>query len=522
MGRRELGMKKLKLSRFDLGYFPNKDFDDVPDGGCVDETKHVFHRRSALRPFPGMDQLNTSQAAHVSGQGLHYMDVNGAQDRVAVFGDKFFEDVGGVWTDRTGSVSITAGNRVQFIDHQQGANKFLIGFTGGSPFKWTGSGNAAALGGSPPSFTTGAKYHDTIFGAVGELDYFSDTGNAESWDTTNWVIRFEKDITCQVEHGAKLAVMMDDHIGSVQGYDYLDFVAEEKEIRTFGCVGKLASKNCNWGKNDLKVVATVARDGLWVFDESFGTNKVFGDDWFDEFNQTNLSKSSMAYWREEGLLFVALPFGGSSEPDYLVIVNTRTGAFWPGPDIHANFIRALASMKDSNGDEFIYFVDSNGYAFRFNMDTTSYHTGTATQTIDYKWKSKRYDLEDVHSFGQLVMLSDAVGDWGVNVSLKFGLGLGDGDTGTINFLNDEDVLGTTFILGATTLGGSDYVFKPLVGIAGFGRFLQVTLKPQGTEANDLLSSTFILGASQLGSSSSFRVRKMEIHLHDHRRGGDDK
>ena len=514
-------MTKLKLSRFDLGVFPNKDFEDVPEGGCMDGTKHVLWRRSALRPFPGMELVNSTQAAHVSGQGLHYMDVQGVQKRVAVFGDKFFEDVSGVWTDRTGSVSITVGNRVQFIDHQQGANRYLIGSTGGAPFKWTGTGNAASLGGSPPSFTVGAKYHDTIFGAVNELVYFSDTGDPETWDTTNWVIPYEKNVSCLAEHGPKLAVLMDDHIGSVQGYDYLDFFAEEKEIRTFGCVGKLAAKNCLWGGNDLKVIATIAKDGLWVFDEAFNPKKVFGDNFFDEFNQSNLSKSSLAYWRDEHLLFSAMPYGSSTEPDYLVITNTQTGAFWQGPDIHANYIRAMSSMRDANGNEFIYFIDSNGYAFKFDMDTASYHTGTESQTIDYKWKSKRYDLEDVHSLGELVMLADALGDWGVRVAIKFGLGIGDGDPGGISFLNSEDVLGSTFILGASTLGGSDYVFRPLVGVAGFGRHIQVTLTPEGTESSDLLGSTFILGVSTLGSSSSFRVRFMELHLHHHRGGGDD-
>ncbi len=520
MGRRQLGMKKLKLERFDKGFFPNKDFDDVPDGGSP-ECEHVFYRRSALRPFPGMDLVNSAQAGHVSGQGLHYMDVNGVQKRVAVFGDKFFEDSGGSWTDRTGAVVIGVGNLVQFLDHQQGANKYLIGFSGGTPFKWTGSGNAAVLGGSPPNFTTGAKYHDAVFGALNEVVTPSDTSDPETWLTSDQ-IPFEKDVSCLVEHGAKLAVLMDDHVGSIQGYDTLDYVAEEKEIRTFGCVGKLAAKNCQWGDNDLKVIATIARDGLWVFDEAFGGDKVFGEDWFDEFNQANLSKSSIAYWREEGLLIAAMPYGSSTEPDYLVIVNTRTGAVWPGPDIHDSKIRALGTMRDDDGNEFVYFVDSNGYAFKFNMDTTSYHTGTETQSIDYSWKSKRYDLEEIHSFGEVVMLADAIGDWGINVSIKFGLGIGDGDTGTISFNNDEDLLGSTLILGASTLGGSDYVFKPVIGVAGFGRFLQITLTPQGSESNDLLSSTFVLGSSRLGSANSFRVRRMEVHMHEHRRGGDDQ
>lgn len=501
-------MKKLQIKKFDRGFYPNQDFDDVPDGGSPD-CRHVFWRRSALRPFPGMDRVNSSQVAQLTGQGLHYMNVNGVQKRVAVFGTKFYEDVSGTWTDRTGAVVIGSGDLTQFIDHQQGANKYLIGFPGNGnpPFKWTGAGNAAVLAGSPPNGETGAKYHNLVYTAVNEIVYFSDTGDPETWDLTNWAVPFEKDVKCLLEHGPKLAVLMEDHIGSLQGYDYLDLVAEEREISTFGCVGKLAAKNCYFGNNDLKVIATIARDGVWIFDESFSGTKLLGNNYFDEFNQSYLSKSSMAYWRDENLLFLAIPYASSTQPNYLIIIDMKSGAFWPGPEIHGNYIRSLASMRDSNGDEFVYFQDANGYAYKFNMDTTYYHTGTATQGIDYRWKSRRLDLEDVHSLGELVMLADATGDWGVNVGLKFGLEKGDGTTGNINFWNDNDVLTYSFVLGASTLGGSDYIFKVLSGVGGFGRFLEVTLlRERPDEVVD----------------QNFRVRRLEIHLHDHRRGGDDQ
>lgn len=510
MGRRELDIKILTLEKLDAGYFPNMDFNDVPDGGSPD-CRHVFYRRSALRVFPGMDLLNSSAAATTYGSGLHYININGVQKRVAVFGTKFYEDVSGTWTDRTGAITISSGDLVQFLDHQQNANKYVIGVPGGgnAPFKWTGSGNAAVLGGSPPNFTTIAKYHNAIFGAVDENVYWSDTSDPETWDTAKWIKPFEKDVKCLVSHGPKLAVLMEDHIGSIQGYDYLDYEAEEKEITTFGCVGKHAAKNCFWGESDLKVIATVAKDGVWVFDEAFGTNKILGDNHFkDTFNQSYLYKSSMAYWRDENLLFIALPAGSSTEPNYLIIVNTKTGAWWPGPSIHADYIRALASMKDDSGNEFIYFVDSSGFAYKFNMDTKLYRSGSTQTVIDYFWKSKRIDLKAVHLFGELVMLADAVGDWSVNVGVNFGLEKSDGSPGSISMKNFGDVLTYTFVLGASTLGGSDYIFSELGGVSGFGRFLQIVI------------SRIDLGTTV--TDQSFRIKMMELHLHDMRRGGNDR
>ena len=199
----------------------------------------------------------------------------------------------------------------------------------------------------------------------------------------------------------------------------------------------------------------------------------------------------------------------------------KTGAFWPGPSIHGNFIRGLTSYRDIDGKESVQFQDNNGYLYRFNFGTISYHDGTTTETIEYRWVSNRIDLEDIYSFGQALMLADAVGNWGINMAVRFGLGLGDGTAGTISFLNDSDTLGQSFVLGASTLGGSAYVFKPLIGVGGFGRFLSVTLSRQGNEANDLLGSTFVLGTSTLGSADSFRVRKIELHMFRGRTGGND-
>ncbi len=520
MGRREYGVKKLTIKRFDGGFCPNLDFEDVPDNGSPD-CRHVFTRRSALRPFPGMELINSTKADHVSGQGVHYLNVEGIEKRITVFGDKIFTESGGTLTDVTGTAVVPVGNLVQFVDHQIGSNKYVIGASGGAPFK-LGSGAASALGGSPPNFETIAKYHGAVFGSVLETLYWSDPEDPETWDTTEGFTKFSKNIVSQIENGPKLAVLMPDHIGSIQGSDYLDYFEEKSEIGSVGCVGKLAATKCSFGDAEIKGFATLSKDGCWFIDESFSKRKLFGDNYSDEFSKLFLYKSSMAYWEEEKLLFVALPYAASSECDYLVIVNMKTGAFWPGPSIHGNFIRSLGSMIDASGKEFIYFQDANGYLFRFNMAADSYHDGSEAQQIDYKWKSKNFDLESIHSLGELNMLAETLGNWGIKIGVNFGLSTGDGDTGNITFNETSDLLGVSFVLGASTLGGSDYIFKPLESVGGFGRFVQIVLLPFTAADVDVLGTTFILGESQLGSSQSFRVKRMEVHLHDHRQGGSDK
>lgn len=503
MGRATLGIRRIELPKFDKGFFPNKDLDDVPEGGSSD-CKHSIWYRSALRKFPGMDRVNSSQAATLRGNGFFYLNVNGATKRSAVFGAGFYEDVSGTWTARTGAVTITDGanNLVQAINHQQGANKYAIYVNDTDPpWKWTGSGNASALGGSPPAnFGTIAKYHDIIFGAKNEIVYPSDIGDPETWPGDE--IPFDKDVKRLIDNGQKLAVLMEDHIGSIQGYSPLDFSAEESEIADVGCVGRLAATSAIWG-DDVKVFATFDKNGLWIVNQGFTAQKVFGENYIQEFNQTYLHKVTLAYWGVEHLLFVAAPYGDSDENDYLIIVDMRTGAFWPGPDIHGNSIRALGSARDDNGDEYIYYIDENGYAYKFNFETDNYHTGTATQAIDGRFKTKKFDLKDVHQLRQLNMLADADGNHSVTVAVNFGLTRNDGETGTISLLGDGDLLGSTFILGASTLGGSDYVFEYLSGIGGFGRFVSITF------SNDELSQPF-------------NIRKVELQMKRRRMGSVDK
>lgn len=523
MGRKQYGIRTLKIEKLDAGFFPNLDLEDVPEGGFP-EAKHVIHRRSGLIPFPGMDLVNATKAGFVQGQGVHYIDLNEGTRRICVFGQGIFSETGGTLTDITGGMTIGNGNLFQFTNYQLGSNQYAIGAQGGGnpPIVIETTGNAALLAGSPPNFETVSIYHEALFGSVGEALYWSDPGAVTTFTTSRDVTFFKRDIKCIFDHGSKLAVMMADRIGSIQGFDRLDYVQNSSEVENVGAVGKLAAIKCFWGQNNTPVIATVAKSGVWLVDEAFNTNKILGDNYFDEFNQSQLSKSSIAYWADENLLFVALPYAASTEPDYLIIINTKTGAFWPAPEIHGNYIKAMASMRDADGKEFIYYQDNNGYLFKFNFATNSYHTGEETQEINYRAKTRRYDLDDVHSLGELVMLAGAVGNWGINVAVNFGFQKDDGTAGAINFSNNEDVLGDDFVLGASTLGGSDYIFEPLEGVGGFGRFIQITFYRQSDEVNDVIGSSFTLGQSRLGAASGFNIKKLEVHLHRHRRGGNDQ
>lgn len=98
--------------------------------------------------------------------GLGYIQYDsGTEFLNAVAGTKFFTDSGlsGTMSDKTGALSITSG--VNNLWTPNNFNNIQIWFGGApdAPFKYSGSGNAASLGGSPPSAKTAFVASNRVF-----------------------------------------------------------------------------------------------------------------------------------------------------------------------------------------------------------------------------------------------------------------------------------------------------------------------------------------------------------------------
>ena len=140
-------------------------------------------------------------------QGLSYYKLTNADEfLVAVCGNALFRStstLGGTMTDITGALTITGGQN-NIWTHLT-FNDVHLGFGGpatspNAPWAWTGSGNAAALGGSPPSaygafhvnnrvfaFRTSANPSRILWTIVGNQANWtgSGSGNADVWTSDN-------------------------------------------------------------------------------------------------------------------------------------------------------------------------------------------------------------------------------------------------------------------------------------------------------------------------------------------------
>lgn len=111
-----------------------------------------------------------NSSAMVSGstaiQGLGYIKFNsGTEFLNAIAGTKFFTDsaMTGTMTDTTGAITITSGTNNLWTPVSYNNLQIWFGGAPDAPFKYSGSGNAAALGGSPPSAQTAFVANNRVF-----------------------------------------------------------------------------------------------------------------------------------------------------------------------------------------------------------------------------------------------------------------------------------------------------------------------------------------------------------------------
>lgn len=123
--------------------------------------------------------------------GLGYIKFNaGTEFLNAVAGTKFYTDSGmsGTMADATGALTITSGQNN--IWTPVNFNNLQIWFGGAFdvPFKYSGSGNAAALGGTPPSAATAFAANNRVFAISTSANpsriYWPVLSNPEDWTGT--------------------------------------------------------------------------------------------------------------------------------------------------------------------------------------------------------------------------------------------------------------------------------------------------------------------------------------------------
>jgi hypothetical protein len=506
MGYDELeNMNVLTARNFSAGWFPGKYHGDVP-GDFADPSvpigasscDHVIWYRGGLRKMFGYDHVNPTAlpatgAAAVTG----FIDfTNASNSLVGTIGAKLYKDLHTTSpTDITGAITISAGYQVEFVEYRIGGTKYIIGVNGQNPpFKWTGSGNAAALGGSPPNCKWIAYFNNYIFLANvsgnEEKIYFSALSNPESWDTTNRMFTFDDAITGLGVYGRMLVVFKRSSIGVIAGFGSSSWTKTDKLVSGVGCVGGHTIKNGRLGGAEPKdVLLFLSDDGVYAFDGTANvvklshsiSDKFTSSTSTSRFNEARLQYATATFSNKYNWYILSLSDGGDSINDMVIVLDmshpfmSPDGMIcvphWPMDGVTAN---AICTRKSSDIDN-IYFGDDVGFVYLYDETAFAESTGGgAVAAYTGYWHSKIFDIKKHWLLRETNVLGDNIGDTDIRVYINADLESGYGQSATINMYDSADLIGTTFVLDSSVLGGKTFLYRT-ANINNCGRFLSFRL-----------------------------------------------
>lgn len=183
LGHAEIPWRAFEFFNLSGGLNDGFDPTSIADNEASDLQNVVFTTGGAIKKRQGFANINSSAEPSSSGVttgGTMYRQSSGTRMLMRLVndstGDKIEKmDYGagtagpdGTWDDITGATAISVGNDNQG-DFAQAFDTLVIedGVNTTAPFKYTGTGNAAALGGSPPSATM-VEYHRNHLWSAGD------------------------------------------------------------------------------------------------------------------------------------------------------------------------------------------------------------------------------------------------------------------------------------------------------------------------------------------------------------------
>jgi hypothetical protein len=430
----------------------------------------------------------------------------------------FKEDMDGTFDEITGSASITADAIPVFCQ----AGDLLLIFTNknDTPLKWTGSGNVATLGGSPPAgrgavlhlnrvWTWGANANPSriTYGAAGDPEDYTggDTGAID-------IANDDGDrITGVVSHKDRLFIFKGPNVGSIH-------VMSGRTTSTF-VITKLVAGIALQSHNSIVEIG----NDVWFMSDR-GIHSLSATEKFGDFTESDLTRFLRKFFTDKikraaldavwGVNYIGkssvvwtLTDIASTEPDvifglsYILSEEQGLKAFtWPNRSCHSAAIRVNPSTRvpelclGTTGG----FVERHdtGANYSLNNGDDAYSYRVTTPQILIAPPQPRGDQPiGLHS---MYMKSRPVGNWNINVSLQRDQETAesyDFDQGTEGF-----VLGTSE-LDTGILGGNP-LQTVVNNILGEARSIQLDITQgglnQGAEVYEVGVDYDVVGVSVAG------------------------
>lgn len=260
----------------------------------------------------------------------------------------------------------TAVDKFSFAFPNLAGAKILV-FSNGvdAPRKWTGSGNDAVLGGSPPKYKYGVAFKgyllllnitDDGFGnAFGQRAQWPDVDDPENYATgqagsTN-LLEDGEDITGGALFGDFVAVHKESSITLGYLVDTSEVFRFERRPTGAGAISNDTIVNLPNGKQFF-----LARDGFHLFNGVTAPliESPIMDEIRESMNPAYLYKATAQLVASKDEVHVAVPIGSQTEPETVYKYNYRTGRVWkdyrPGLTTMGLYERSDDETWDEDGE----------------------------------------------------------------------------------------------------------------------------------------------------------------------------
>jgi len=397
----------------------------------------------------------------------------GAAKVFGIAGDKFYEHSTD-WTDRTGSVTITAADDNTF-EWVRSFDKLILTNGVNGPIKWTGSGNISALD-VDSRFTTAAHvgYWDNRVwlgntNANSDRLWYSDAGDPETWGSTAFY-NFGAPITAIVPMQNALSIHTEDAIYTLipTGNTTIPYQQQQRtssDLRNPQRGGTISGRAVVVLPGNVQVFPL--EDGVYMWAGGDTIDKVsyaLDEGYWDSVETSRLSQSFAIYWATEDEVWFWFPYGASKTKfNDIMVLSTKhryqdasTGEMrlaWYGPYRNGTAFErncaAIINNKPHAGD-YDGIVFDHAPADTYNDASSAYDANFMTSAlaplgsdVDLRWLyAKTY--------------FDALGSYTMTVDQESqGVGV---HSGTLQTITGGGAL-DSFVLGTDALGTVRMVSK---------------------------------------------------------------
>ena len=437
---------------------------------------------------PGFDVFNSSalnSAATATAVGFHEFSA-ASSSNFAIIGDKFYEDIDGTPTDRSGGLTITAGDDNTW--HFANANGTLVGnngVSGDALVKWTAAaGNIAAY--DVDSRFTYAKWWAWWDGRVwaannsvsADQTNYSSNVDIETWTAADF-FALTTDVTGIAAMGEEFLV--------IHGANRIDIISptnvtdQPYQRYSRGGLGSISGR----------AIATVPkaqgghhqvyprRDGFYSFDGNGEPRKISqrldGERYWDTVNKDRLFQSFQITYPAKNCVWFYIPYGsGQTGMNHVIVYDYLRDMFY-GPYVGTGVV------MERNCGALINDIPhagglSTGFVYKHETANND-DDGTTNNKIDGWFETSAIPPQGLDMrcrWHHAVIAHQATGAWSLNAT-QTTPGISSNEY-SFDMTGGFDAVGTTFTVGTSSIAGGTTTALEEMRLQGYDPYSMIKIR----------------------------------------------